>query len=257
MRHKFENFIKKRRVKILLFVLVLIMPLYKIFAETMQSGDYKIISDTINTAGEDSSSTNYKLYETLGEVGTGNSNSTNYNLHAGFWQMQESYIAITSPSDLALTSIGGISGEASEGTLTWQVTTDNLAGYSMSIESVTSPALTSPDDSFDDYVPAGADPDYDFTIASTVSEFGFSPEGVDTIARFKDNGSVCNVDVGETVGKCWDGLSTSPQTVFSRTTSNHTSGSTNVVRFRAESGADHIQTSGSYSAPITVTAITL
>ena len=150
MRHKFENFIKKRRVKILLFVLVLIMPLYKIFAQTMQSGGYKIISDTINTAGEDSASTNYKLYETLGEIGTGNSNSTNYNLHAGFWQMQESYIAITSPSDLALTSIGGISGEASEGTLTWQVTTDNLAGYSMSIESLTSPALTSPDDSFND-----------------------------------------------------------------------------------------------------------
>lgn len=257
MKKFLENFIKKRAVKILLFFLTLVLPLYTIFAETMQSGSYKIISDTVNTAGQDSSSPNYKLNETLGEVGTGNSNSTNYFLHAGFWQMQESYIAITSPNDLALTAIGGISGEASEGTLTWQVTTDNLAGYSMTIESVTSPALTSPDDSFDDYVPAGADPDYNFSIASTTSEFGFSPEGTDTIVRFKDNGSACNVDVGETVGKCWDGLSTSPQTVFSRTTSNHTAGSINVVRFRAESGADHIQTSGSYAAPITVTAITL
>ena len=240
-----------------MFCLFFLIPLYTILADTMQSSTYKIISDTVNVGGQDSSGTLYKLNETLGEIGTGDSNSANYYLHAGFWQMQESYIAISSPDDLALTSIGGISGEASEGTLTWQVVTDNLAGYSMSIEAITDPALASADDSFDDYVPAGADPDYNFSILSTTSEFGFSPEGADTIVRFKDNGSTCNLDIGETQGKCWDGLSTSPQTVFYRTTSNHQGGSANIVRFRAASGADHIQTSGSYSAPLIVTAITL
>ena len=253
----FNSLKEKRKFLTLLLVLTLIFPLYKIFAQAMQSGTYKIQSDTVNIGGKDSSSTNYKIGDTAGEVGTGDSASASYNLHAGFWQMQESYISLSTPSDLALTAIGGIAGEASEGTLSWTVITDNMAGYSMSIQSVTSPALTSATDSFADYTPAGANPDYNFSIAPTASAFGFSPEGTDVNSRFLDNGSACNTGVGETVAKCWDGLSTSPKDAFLRTSSNQPSGTTALVRFRAESGPSHIQPAGSYSAPITVTAITL
>ncbi len=202
----------------------------------MESDAYKIMSDTINIGGENSSSDNYMLSDTLGEVGTGYSNSGDYYIHAGFWQMQESYISISNPSDLPLSPIGGINGEASEGTISWLITTDNFAGYSMSIEAATTPALASGSDSFEDYSPSGADPDYDFSIASNTSAFGFSPEGVDTSGRFRDTDSVCNSGTGETSSKCWDGLSTSPQTVFQRTTSNHPDGSTATIRLRAESG---------------------
>jgi hypothetical protein len=215
------------------------------------------MSDTINIGGQSSSSANFMIDDTLGEVGTGDSNSANYYLHAGFWQMQESYIAISSPSDLALAPMGGIAAGASEGTISWTVTTDNFAGYSMSIKTTTTPALTSLLDSFADYTPSGADPDYTFSIDPTTSAFGFSPEGTDTSVRFKDNGSICNMDVAEVEAKCWDGLATSPKTVFLRTTNNHQGGSTATVRFRAETGASHLQTAGSYSAPIIVTAITL
>ncbi|HAS80904.1 MAG: hypothetical protein UR25_C0001G0004 [Candidatus Nomurabacteria bacterium GW2011_GWE1_32_28] len=256
------SFLKKIRVEILLFILIIIIiniiSSNTLFAQVMQSNTYKMMSDSINAGGEDSSnSSNYMLGDTLGEIGTGDSNSNNYFLHAGFWQMQKSYIAITSPADLELSSIGGITGEASEGTLVWQVTTDNFAGYSMNIKSASTPALTSLEDSFDDYTPTGSDPDYNFSIASTTSAFGFSPEGIDTSTRFLDNGSICNSGSGETSSKCWDGLSTTSKTIFQRNTSNHEGGSTATVRFRAESGADHIQTSGAYSAPIIVTAITL
>jgi len=223
----------------------------------MQSTTYKIQSDSVNVGGQDSSSTNYNLRDTTGEIGTGDSNSTNYFMHAGFWQLQESYIALSSPSDLALTPIGGINGEASEGTIYWQVTTDNIAGYSMSIASVTTPALKSGSDSFNDYAPVGADPDYNFSIVSTTSAFGFSPEGTDVSARFKDNTSACNTGTSETTAKCWDGLSTTPKIIFQRATSNQPAGTTATVRFRAESGSNHIQPAGSYSAPITITAITL
>lgn len=233
-----------------------IIPL-TILAETMQSGTYKIESDSINVGGQDSSSSNYRLRDTAGEAGTGDSNSGTYALRAGFWQLQDSYIALSTPSDLALTPIGGINGEASEGTIFWQVTTDNIAGYSMSIASTTTPALKSGSDSFDDYTPSGANPDYNFSILSTTSAFGFSPEGTDVSVRFKDNSSVCNVDTTETTAKCWDGLSTTPKTIFQRGTSNQPTGTTATVRFRAESGPDHIQPAGSYSAPITITAITL
>ncbi|KKP60737.1 MAG: hypothetical protein UR85_C0005G0009 [Candidatus Nomurabacteria bacterium GW2011_GWF2_35_66] len=226
-------------------------------ADYMQSGTYRIQSDSLNFGGADSSSSNYKVNDTLGEIGTGDSNSGNYYMHAGYWQMQESYIAISSPSDLAMTSMGGLSGGSSEGTMSWVVTTDNTAGYTMSIASTTTPALKSAVDSLDDYTPAGADPDYNFTNLATNSSFGFSPEGTETTSRFKDNGVACNIGSSETTSKCWDGLSTTPKVIAGSTTSNQPSGSTVTTRFRAESGADHIQTSGAYNVTIVVTATTL
>jgi hypothetical protein len=257
----FMPFFKKRSLEIFLLflfsILILLSPIYLLSAQVMQSGTYKIQTDSINFGGEGSSSPNYNLNDTLGEVATGESNSSNYYMHAGYWQMQGSYISITSPSDLALANIGGITGENSEGVLSWQVITDNTAGYTMNIKTNTTPALTSALDSFDDYTPAGADPDYDFSISPTISAFGFSPEGSDTNTRFKDNGASCNIGTGETTGKCWDGLSTSSKDIAGKTTSNHPGGSTVNVRFRAESGSSHIQTSGSYSASIIVTALTL
>ena len=255
-------FLKKRNIKIFLFILLFFFissfPSYKIFAQVMQSGTYKMTFDSINVGGEDvSGSSIYRLGDTLGELGTGDSSSTTYQMHAGFWQMEESSISISSPSDLALTSIGGILGDGSEGVVSWNVLTDNSAGYSMSIKTTTTPALTSSLDSFDDYTPSGANPDYDFSILSSTSAFGFSPEGSDTVVRFKDDGVSCNINTGETSGKCWDGLSTTDQDIALKTSSNQPSGSTVDVRFRAESGSSHIQTSGNYSATIVVTAITL
>ena len=246
-----------KKLNAVIFFLLFVSPFYLIFAQTMQSPSYKIPSDSLNVGGVDSSSSSYLINDTLGEVGTGDSNSTNYYMKAGFWQMQESYIALSSPSDLALTSIGGIEGATSEGTMTWSVITDNSAGYVLDIKTTAIPALKSSNDFFDDYVPAGGNPDYNFTNLSNSSSFGFSPEGVDVDARFKDNGSSCNIGTSETSAKCWDGLSLSPKIISNRTTSNHQAGSDTTVRFRAESGSNHIQTAGSYSAPIVVTAITL
>ena len=252
---------KKRNVTILFFLLfsaaIFTLPTYFIFAQVMQSPTYKISSDSINAGGQDSSSPNYKAGDTLGEVSTGDSNSANYYMHAGYWQMQESYISITSPNDLTLANIGGITGENSEGSLSWQVVTDNTAGYTLSVKTNTTPALTSSLDSFADYTPAGTDPDYDFYISPIISAFGFSPEGADTNIRYKDNGAVCNSGTGETTGKCWDGLSISPKTVAGKTSSNQPSGSTVSMRFRAESGSSHIQTSGHYTTSIEVTALVL
>ncbi len=228
-----------------------------IFAAVMQSSTYKIQSDTVNFGGAPGASSTYKINDTLGEVATGDSNSSTYYMHAGYWQMGESYISITSPSDLAMASMSGLSGGSSEGTISWTVLTDNTAGYYMTVESSTSPAMKSAQDVVDDYIPAGADPDYTFTNPSNTSSFGFTPEGPDISQRFKDNGSVCNAGSGDTASKCWDSLSTTPKQIVNRTTSNIPSGTATTLRFRAESGVDHVQTSGAYSATITVTAVTL
>lgn len=231
---------------------------HNLLALSMQSSTYKIQSDSLNLGGADSSSSTYKLNDTLGEIATGDSNSANYYMHAGYWQMNDSYIAISSPSDLVMASMAGLSGGSSEGVISWLVTTDNTAGYNMSIASTTTPALKSATDSLADYVPAGSDPDYNFTNASNASSFGFSAEGTEASSRFKDNGSVCNAVGGvKNTGKCWDGVSTIPKVIAGSTSSNQPSGSTVTARFHAETGADHIQTSGQYSVTIIATATTL
>lgn len=226
-------------------------------ADYMQGTVYRMQSDSLNFGGQVSSSSTYKIDDSLGEVATGDSNSANYYMHAGFWQMQESYISISNPSDLVMDSMAGLSGGSSEGLMSWIVTTDNTAGYNLSIASLTSPALSSLEDSLNDYTPAGSDPDFNFYNDPTESSFGFSPEGNETISRFRDNGSLCNTGSLETTGKCWDGLSTTPKVIAGGTSSNTPSGATVTVRFRAESGVDHIQTSGEYNVTIVVTAVTL
>lgn len=249
---------KNNRFVILMFLLSIFFTSSSIiWADYMQSSTYRIQSDSLNIGGLESSSGTYKINDTLGEIATGDSNSSTYYMHAGYWQMQSSFISISSPSDLVLSSMAGLSGGSSEGTMSWTVTTDNAAGYTMSIASSTTPALKSALDSLDDYVPAGASPDYNFYNAPTSSSFGFSPEGTQVIDRFKDNGSACNIGTGETVGKCWDGLSTTPKPIAGSTTSNMPNGGIVTARFRAESGADHIQTSGEYNVTIIATAVVL
>jgi hypothetical protein len=236
----------------------MLIPINPVFAVVMGSSTYKIQSDTINFGGGiDSTSSSYKLGDTLGEIGTGPSSSSTYRVNAGFWQMQQTYISISSPSDVSLASISGLLGGSSEGTAAWLVTTDNIAGYNMTIKASTNPALQSGADSFADYAPATANPDYAFTNAASDSSFGFTPEGVDVATRFKDNGSACNTGSGETSSACWDGFSTTDKLIAERATGNHPSGTTTTVRFKAESGSSHIQTAGVYSATVTVTALAL
>lgn len=128
----------------------------------------------------------------------------------------------------------------------------------MSIVASTSPALKSVADSLDDYTPAGANPDYNFINSSNSSHLGFLPEGTEVLPRYLDDGSTCNTGgASETSGKCWDGFSTTPKTIAGSTTSNQPSGRTVSVQLMAETGVDHIQTSGVYDVTITATAITL
>ncbi len=249
----------KKTSKGVFYVFILIFFLFRIVsAQVMQSTTYKIQSDSINIGGnENSTSTNYSVSDTLGEVGTGSSNSANYYMQAGYRQMQESYISISSPADVSLGSISGLTGGIGTGSAVWTVTTDNMGGYSMSIKSSTNPSMTSSGSNFPDYTPSTSDPDFTFINPSNNSNFGFSPEGTDILAKYKDNGSVCNSGSSDTVDKCWDGFSTTSKDIVNRQSSNHPNGTNTTIKFRAESGSSNIKPSGVYTSTITVTAITL
>lgn len=249
-----------KKIKFLIIIsLLMIFPFQMV--ESMQSVNYQIEKDSINFSGiDDSQSANYNLFDTMGEIGTGQSEGANYTMNAGYRQMNESSISISSPSDIImLPVIAGMTGGTGNGEATWTVITDNSTGYLMNISTLTSPALMSGVNSFSNYTPVSAGiPDYNWSIVITDSEFGFTLEGSDIVSKFMDNGvNACNTGLNNTVNKCWSNLSTSVENIAGSTSSNQPLGMETTVKFRAQSGSSHFQEEGSYSATIIITALAL
>lgn len=229
-------------------------------AQVRSSSNYQIQSDSINVGGGLGDSANYSLESTVGEIATGRSASLNYNVRAGYQQMQEVYIAISGATDVTMSpSIPGLTGGTANGATTVRVTTDSTAGYQMTIESSASPSMQSQTHSIADYVPAGAPPDYTFNYGASNALFGYSPKGVDVVARFLDNGTnACNVGSSNTFDKCWDGLSnTVPEAIARGISPNHPNGATTTINFRVGIGGAVGQTLGVYTATTTITALAL
>ena len=225
-------------------------------AQVMQSTNYRIESDSINIGGGFSSSTNYSLESTSGEVGTGDSDSASYGMRAGYQQMVNQFISITGATAVNLTpTIVGITGGESNGSTTVTVTTDSAAGYELTISAEQSPAMVKGSDTIADYVPVG-NPDYTFTTDTDDAHFGYSPSGVDTVDRFKDDGvSSCNTGSFETALACWDGLSTSDELIADSSGANTPNGATTTVYFKVGVGSGVVQAPGMYTATATLTAL--
>lgn len=227
-------------------------------AQVRQSTSYQIQSDSVNFGGGLSSSTNYSLESTAGEVATGPSDSASFSLRAGYQQMQEVFISLAGAANVTMApSIPGVSGGTANGSTTVTVVTDSSSGYQLTISAEGAPAMQKDADTIPDYVPVG-DPDYVFTIGAADSYFGYSPEGVDVVQRFLDNGTdTCNTGSNETAFSCWDGLSTSDVTISSDTNANHPNGATTTVFFRVGVGGSVVQPPGTYTATTTLTALPL
>ncbi|TSC60752.1 MAG: Uncharacterized protein G01um1014107_248 [Parcubacteria group bacterium Gr01-1014_107] len=104
-------------------------------AFVMESGNYKVQSDSVNIGGLRSQSTSYRQESTVGEVATGISDSTTYRLKAGYQQMQEVFLSMTAVADITLEpSIGGITGGTGNGGTQFVVTTDSSAGFTVTIK---------------------------------------------------------------------------------------------------------------------------
>ena len=249
--------ILKRLLFALIFIIIVGALVFasNAFGEVASSTNYQIQTDSLNFAGGFSTSTNYEIGDTLGELGTSTSTSATYNLRAGYRPMLESYLAVSAPGNVSMSPAVDGSGDSSLGSAAWTVTTDNPAGYTLAIKASTNPALTAGANNFTDYSPAGAVPDYTWTIATSSALFGFSPEGTHITTRYKDNGAVCGTGALDTSSSCWDGLSTTNRTIASSTSSNQPTGTATTVKLQAATGASKTQTAGSYTATLTVTAL--
>jgi hypothetical protein len=229
-----------------------------LYADEMSSQNYSITSDSVNAGGIFSTSTNYNLEDTAGDIATGISSSTNFLLYAGYQKQQMSDISLTPGSDVIMSpSIAGITGGTANGSSTFTVISDNDPGYMVTIKASSSPALTTGVESFADYTPSGAMPDFTFSVAAGTSEFGFSPEGSDIDSRFLDNGAACGTGTSDATLSCWDALSTSDQTIVRRMSATASTGSQTILNFRAAVGSGKIQPEGVYVSTTTITILPL
>ena len=225
----------------------------------MTSSSYTITINSINFGGDYSTSTSYSQQDTLGEIATGNSSSTNFAINAGYQQMYSSFISVGSIVPLTLNNINGLTGGVSTGTIAISVITDNPAGYSLTLQATSSPALQNTKGaSFADYTSVSSTtPDYSFAIASNTSAFGFSVQSADVLEKYINNGSACNIGSSNTAFTCWDGFSTSPKMIAQSSISNNPGGTVTTLDLEAKIGNGKLQDSGTYTATITVTALTL
>lgn len=242
----------------LLLTIVLASIVSTLQAQVMSSGSFQIESDSVNFGGGLSTSTSYRQESTFGEVGTGEGSSTNYQLLAGYQQMTTSYLGLSVIGDVTLSpSLGGLVGGVASGTTNFVVVTDNRAGYRATLQATLNPAMQAGVGTIANYMPGTSAPDFSFTTAATQAHFGFTPEGDDIAARYRDNGALCGVGSSDAANACWDMVSTTPVEIVRRTTPNHPAGSTTTLKFRVGIGASAGVTAGLYTATSTVTAITL
>jgi hypothetical protein len=237
-------------------LLVLIMQVGQ--AEVMSSSNFKLQSDSLNPGGDLSDSETYRMEDTLGELATGNSSSTNFQIRAGYLQMQSSYISLSAAPDVVMSpNLGGVTSGSSTGSTTFTVITDSAAGYRVTIQSSTSPAMRSGANTIADYVPGGGVPDFLFTTDANEAHLAYSPQGVDITTRFRDNGSICGVSGSDTLNRCFDGLSTSPVEIARASSGNHPAGATTTIQFRVGIGGLINVPEGVYTATTTITALSL
>ena len=243
-------------VAVILTVLA-IFSVHVIDAQVMSSPTYEIQSDSVNVGGGLSTSTSYGQESTIGEIATGPSDSASYSLRAGYQQMQEVFLSLSTPADVVMDPVlGGLTGGTSNGSTTVTIITDSPSGYQLTIRAENSPAMQSGANSIADYVPGGV-PDFTFTTNSGEARFGFSPSGVHITDEFRDNTSVCGVGTIDSNLACWDGLATLPTTIAQSSLRTNLAGATTTIHFRVGITSGAAVTSGLYTATTTLTALPL
>lgn len=226
-------------------------------AQVRTSPSYQVQSDSVNIGGGLATSTSYMQESTIGEIATGPSDSTAYALRAGYQQMQEVFISLSTTGDVIMdTELPGLTGGTSNGSTTFTVVTDSPAGYQLSIEAENSPAMQSGIYSIADYA-EGAEPDFSFITGSSDAHLGFTPEGAHVVQEFLDDGASCNTGGLNTSLSCWAGLQTTPRILAAGGGANHPAGATTTVHFRVGIGSGAGVMAGLYTATTTVTALPL
>ena len=144
----------------ILFSLTLPIPT----SAVMTSTNYYIYADTIDTGGILSTSSAYRIQDTIGETSASFTTSSSYIIHGGFQGSEQGSLSLTfSASAVGLGSL--TTGAVASGSSIATITTDSATGYSLSIGSVSGSSLASVSDG---------------TVTAGVEEYGVAVSGTDS-----------------------------------------------------------------------------
>jgi len=235
---------------------------YPLLAYVRSSNNYKIQMDSVNTEGGDGmTSVNYIYRDTMGEVSSGLASSALYDLKAGYRQMNETYLTVSSPSDILMSpSIPGITGGLASGDATWTIITDNPAGFNMKVKASGETGMLQTNDwYFYEYTPASAgSADFNWSApAAGSAEYGYSvtaETSVDIDTPFKNDGANCGTGGNNTDKQCWYKFATSDLQVIYRSSRTDDGGENEKINFQAQSNSQFLK-EGYYDSYIIITVV--
>lgn len=190
-------------------------------------------------------STNYnaELYT------TDDAAATDEDSYANFYQVVPISISLSSPSDVSLGTITG-TGTSSTGEATWTVTTNNPPGYKLEWQASVATMTNEYSDTIAAYTPAVADTPETWSVASSDSEWGGRLKSTSTDYDSATWGT------DDTTNAKW--LNVKSLALFQiASRASTTTGSDEIVQFKAEVGSSKFQPTGNYTVNVTVTATTL
>lgn len=170
---------------------------------------------------------------------------------------------LTDPGDVVMdTALTGITAGTSYGTSTFNVSTNNAAGYTVSIAFSTTTAMhsTSSTSTIPNYDTGDANGDYDMVVSDGEAFFAYSVYNQttpgDVHARFLNNTTDCSSGSTATLWKCWYNQADASSTVTIIDANNETaaSGATSTVTFQVQFGNNSGIETGWYRATATLTA---
>ncbi|MFH0846068.1 MAG: hypothetical protein V1851_01565 [Patescibacteria group bacterium] len=258
-------FVRKNKIKICLGLFLVFLAL-NTQAFVSSSSNYRLQSDSVNTGGILSTSPNYRMEDTVGELATGDSAGTDYKIFAGYQQMQESNLSVSAPSDVVMPGLT-LTQNTSVASTTWNVITDNAAGYSTTVYTEVSALCGDRDgqgalDSLCDTNTGESFGDYSLTKSlwdvSNDYKFGWSAYGND-VSGFGPDTS-CTHPIGNLVpsgGLLWQGFDASTTFEIASSTTRTTLAGVDTTMCLATEQDNILAPSGDYGVVVVITVFTL
>lgn len=161
-------------------------------------------------------------------------------------------ISITSPADTNMSTDLGVAQDTAVGTTTWNVKTNNAAGYTLAVKATATPAMQSPTNSIANYQ-TGAPATW--SVSSGNAAFGYSAFGTDVSTGTWGSASVCSTGGAHVPNSSlnYKGFTTSDVTVASRSATTTTAGINTTICYAVEQDTFYVP-SGVYKATIVATA---
>ncbi len=170
----------------------------------------------------------------------------------------DSGISISNGADVTMAPHIGVSANGSIGSSSWVVITNNAAGYTLSVNDTTDPALKSGSNSFANYTEASSGTPEVWDVTSGNYEFGYSAYGTDTATGTWGTSVSCGSAGAPAVAQKYVGFLATPntKTIATRATVTPFAGITTTICFAAEQDGVFAP-SGTYTATVVGTAVTL